>query len=118
MVGTYGTLAKVHEILALPLTDTTIDTEINDQILSAAAWVENYVGFYQVAVPVPSSAAGFQTLTDAAAYYTAYLIRRTRDFAGLETSHFKTIAFELIDQWIRGTQTQLGSVGGGRPKEL
>lgn len=115
MVGSYATLAKVHEILLLPIGDTTIDTEISDQMLSGNAWVEDTVAIFGVAVPIPGSP---QTIIDAASYYTAMLIRRSRDYASQEVSIFKGIANELLSQWLRGTQAPISSVGVARPKEL
>lgn len=118
MTGTYATLTEVHTILLLPTADTTIDVEINAQMLTANSWLENELSFYQVSVPIASNAPGFQTLQDAASWYTAFLIRQSREFEGQDTNQKKARAFEFLNMYVRGQVAQLASSGGGRPKEL
>lgn len=97
-MSAYSEDDDVKAILQIAEADTTYDTEIGACITSGDALIDKLLEPYNVTVPnsVP------QVITDASAYFAAWLFRRRRDPVGAEA--FYAEARKFLDAYVSDEQ--------------
>jgi hypothetical protein len=101
----YCTVDQVKVILQIEPEDITYDDEIESCITSADALIDSLLKREELTVPASIP----QNITDASAYYAAWLFRRRRDPTGAEA--FWEEAEKFLTPYIEGEAEVAFKVG-------